>query len=33
MTYLLVGSGLPFQAFRVQCDVITPMEKERGAGD
>jgi hypothetical protein len=29
----LVSSGLPFQAFRVQCDVITPMAKEHGAAD
>ena len=29
----LVHSGLPFAAFRVQCDVITPMEQRRGEGD
>jgi hypothetical protein len=29
----LVGSGLPFQAFRVQCDIITPMAKDHGAAD
>ena len=29
----LVYSGLPFQAFRVQCDVITPMIQRRGEGD
>jgi hypothetical protein len=29
----LVGSGLPFQAFRVQCDIITPMAKKHGAVD
>ncbi len=27
----LVGSGLPFQAFRVQCDVITTMDRKKGA--
>ena len=29
----LVYSGLPFYAFQVQCDVITPMEQRRGEGD
>ena len=29
----LVHSRLPFAAFRVQCDVITPMEQRRGDGD
>ena len=28
----LVYSGLPFDAFQVQCDVITPMEQRRGEG-
>jgi hypothetical protein len=29
----LVYSGLPFAAFRVQCDVLTPMQAGRGEGD
>ena len=29
----LVYSGLPFAAFRVQCDMLTPMKAERGKGD